>query len=116
MLASAQREVFIHCPTLLHDWASDESVLKTLDNLARTHRSTSVKILVWEVSVLIKNNAPLLELSRNLSSSIQIKEVDSTQRNYPGAFIVVDKTSLAVQQDPHQPLGWVNPTLRQMLI
>ena len=116
MLASAQREVFIHCPTLLHDWASDESVLKTLDNLARTHRSTSVKILVWEVSVLIKNNAPLLELSRKLSSSMQVKEVGSTHRNYPGEFIVVDKTSLAVQQDPHQPLGWVNPTLRQMLI
>jgi hypothetical protein len=61
------------------------------------------------VPALIKNNAPLLELSRKLSSSIRIKEVDSTHRNYPGEFIVVDKTSLAVQQDPYQPLGWVNP-------
>ena len=83
--------------------------MKTLANLARAHRSTSVKILVWEVPALIKHNSPLLELSRKLSSSIQIKEVDSTKRNYPGGFIVVDKTSLAVQQDPHQPLGWVNP-------
>ena len=40
---------------------------------------------------------------------MQIKEVGSTHRNYPGEFIVVDKTSLAVQQDPHQSLGWVNP-------
>ena len=109
MLASAQREIFIHSPTLLHDWASDKSVLETLASLARAHRSTSVKILVWEVPALIKNNAPMLELSRKLSSSIQIKEVDSTHRNYPGEFIVVDKTSLAVQQDPYQPLGWVNP-------
>ena len=61
------------------------------------------------VSALTKNNAPLLELSGKLSSSIQIKEVDSTKRNYPGGFIVVDKTSVVVQQDPHQPLGWVNP-------
>lgn len=109
MLASARREVFIHSPTLLHGWASDESVLETLANLARAHRSTSVKILVWEVPTLLKNNAPLLELSRKLSSSIQIKEVDSTRRNFPGEFIVVDQMGLVVQQDPHQPLGWVNP-------
>ena len=67
-----------------------------LANLARPHRSTSVKILVWEVPALSKNNTPLLELSRKLSSSMQIKEVGSTHRNYPGEFIVVDKTSLAV--------------------
>ena len=58
---------------------------------------------------LIKNNTPLLELSRKLGLSMQIEEVGRTHRNYPGEFIVVDKTSLAVWRVPHQPLGWVNP-------
>ena len=108
MTKQAQREVLLHSPSLLSEWAFNDDVCLELSRLARSHGSTRVYILVWEAMPLIQHNAPLLELSRKLSSSVQIKQVSPALQNHPGEFAVFDQTGLVLQQNPHHPIGWAN--------
>ena len=108
MASLASREILLHSPTLLSEWAFDEAFCLEVSRLARSHGSTRVQILVWDVMPLVQQNAPLLELSRKLSSSIQIKLVSPAFQSHPGEFAVIDQKALFIQQDPHHPIGWAN--------
>ena len=54
MASLASREILLHSPTLLSEWAFDEAFCLEVSRLARSHGPTRVQILVWDVMPLVQ--------------------------------------------------------------
>ncbi len=71
-----------------------ETFLKLLSELCTRNRKARVRFLVQDPASAVKRSHRLVELSRRLSSSIEIRQPHQDYRHYNEAFLVADECGL----------------------
>ncbi len=98
MLQQAQRSVLVFSRQLdgrLYDRAEFSLAL---NHLARQHPRTQLRILLQQTDPLIKHGHRIIELSRRMSSVIQIRAVHESFRRHNQAFMVFDERGIISRQ------------------
>ena len=98
MLQQARRSVLIFTRQLdgkLYDTAEFSAAL---NHLARQHPRTQLRILLQQVDPLIKHGHRIVELSRRMSSAVQIRVVHESFRHHNQAFMVFDDRGIISRQ------------------
>jgi hypothetical protein len=84
------------------------SFIEAVTRLCRRHRNSHVHFLVNDPVAAIRRSPRLLELSRRLSSSIEIRQPHTDYLNYNEAFLVADQCGLIHRDFSDRYEGTVN--------
>ncbi len=98
MLQQAQRSVLIFSRQLDGRLYDKAEFSLALNHLARQHPRTRLRILLQQTDPLIKHGHRIIELSRRMSSAIQIRVVHESFRHHNQAFMVFDDRGLISRQ------------------
>lgn len=87
--------------------------------LASQHPQSRVQILISEIEPLVKHGHRLIELSRQLSSSMEIRVIHKDYAEYNESFFIVDKRAVLHRKIADRYEGIVNyndPKLARFLL
>ena len=88
----AQRELLLYTDDLEPDIFDQQPFLDAVSELARQHQDTQVRILVENSRKTVQQGHRLIELSRRLSSHIQLRRPPVQYRNHGSTFMLCDGT------------------------
>ena len=71
-----------------------EAFLQLLNDLCTRNRKARIRFLVQDPATAAKRSQRLVELSRRLSSSIEIRQPHSDYRHFNEAFLIADECGL----------------------
>jgi len=74
-----------------------EPFLEAVSNLCVRNRKARIRILVREPSPAVKRGHRLIELSRRISSSIEIRQPHPDYRQHNEAFLIADQCGLILR-------------------
>lgn len=90
-----------------------------LRRLATRHPQSRVRILIRDIEPLVKYGHRLIELSRQLSSSMEIREIHKDYAEYNETYFIVDERAVLHRKLADRYEGIVNyndPKLAQYLL
>lgn len=93
-VTAARREVHLYSPDLEPRLYDHPPFLDALKELALSGRRARVHILTRDTGPAVTRGHRLIELSRQLSTFIEIRRVDDTVRERSDAFLVVDRRAV----------------------
>lgn len=98
MLQQTRRTVDIFSRQLDGRLYDTSEFIETLGNLASRQPRVRIRILLKAIEPLVSHGHRLIELSRKLSSSIHIRHVQETYREYNQAFMIFDERGVIKRQ------------------
>ena len=98
----------IYTPVFDHKIYDNDELSEMLSALARRNRHTNIKILLYDSHRTIKNGHRLLELSRRLSSSINIRIVHPDYRQQNHEYMLADTRGLVYRLEHDVYDGYAN--------
>ncbi len=104
----ARREVLIFAQDLDPDLFDSTALSEALSLFARRNEQANVRILVNDITRMVRDGHRLLELSRRLPSSITIRVVHPDMRDRSENFVLADRTGLVVQPQYDTERGFAN--------
>ncbi len=108
LCAHARREVSIFAQDLDPDLFGSAELAAILSRFARRNEQATVRILVHDITRMVRDGHQLLELSRRLPSSLLIRVVHPDMRNRSENFVLADRTGLVVQPQHDVERGFLN--------
>jgi len=108
MCQQAQQSIRIWSPMLDHKLFHSDELSDCISALARRNRYTKIEILLYDSHRVVKTGHALVDISRKLSSSINIKIVDPELRHLNDEFVLVDTEGVIYRSDFEQYEGFVN--------
>lgn len=99
MCKQAVHSLRILSPMLDHKLFDNPELMEICSSLARRNRYTEIQILLYDPHRVIKNGHALLEISRKLSSSINIKVVHPEYRQLNHEYVLADGAGFIHRQD-----------------
>jgi hypothetical protein len=99
MCQQAHKSIRIWSPMLDHKLFHHDELRESISRLARRNRYTSVEILLYDSHRVVTNTHALLEISRKLPTSIQMKLVHPELRKLNHEFVLVDGQGVIYRQD-----------------
>ncbi len=108
MATQASQSIRIFSPLLDHALFNQSALRDICSALARRNKHTRIEILVYDPHRIIKNGHLLLELSRKLPTSVNIKVVDPEMRQLNHEFVLVDDYGLVFRHDYEKFEGYAN--------
>lgn len=69
---------------------------------------SQVKILIEDASKVVSGGHRLIELMRQLTSSIHIQKINTNLKTLSDAFLICDETAILYRRQPHRYEGFVN--------
>jgi phosphatidylserine/phosphatidylglycerophosphate/cardiolipin synthase-like enzyme len=88
LVESAARHIYIMSPRLDYQVFDNPDLLRALSALVRRSRQTEVRVLVADSRALVARGHRLVEMSRRLSSSIQIRKL-AEHPEWAGETVVI---------------------------
>ncbi|MGQ9424558.1 DUF7931 domain-containing protein [Gilvimarinus sp. F26214L] len=115
----ARREMVLLSGTLDPILFDHAGFADAISALARSDRNARVRILVKQVHPLIERGHRLLELSRRLSSKVEIRKLTIEPENDAESYLIGDRDKLLYQHEPREYQGFANynagPEVRPIL-
>lgn len=108
LCAHARRELSIFAQDLDPEVFESAELTDNLSRFARRNEQAMVRILVHDVTRMVRDGHQLLELSRRLPSSILIRVVHPDMRDRTENFVLADRTGLMVQPQYDVERGFLN--------
>lgn len=108
MTAQARRSLCILTEDLEHAVYNTPAMAEAVTRLATQSRHSSVRILLQDPTAVIHRTHRLVELSRRLSSSIQIRRPHEEHRRVARAFLVADATGYLRRTRPGRYEGMMH--------
>ncbi len=105
----ARREVLILAQDLDPGLFDSAALSEALSLFVRRHEQTRVRILVHDITRMVRDGHRLLTLSRRLPSSISIRVVHPDMQDRSETMVLVDRTGLVIQPQFDTERGFVNP-------
>jgi hypothetical protein len=90
LAAQAQRSLLLHTEDLEPAIYDDSAFLEAVSRLARLHNQSRIWILIHDARRVIQHGHRLIELSRRLSSTVQLRRPGPEYRNYHESFLLAD--------------------------
>ncbi len=113
ILSQANRSINLFSPELDPNMLNTSEIKDLFKRLAIKDRHSYVKILIHDSRKLILNGHHLLELSRQLSSHIEIRKTPKELIDHQEAFLIVDETALVYRVAFDRYEGFVHFNDRQ---
>jgi predicted GNAT family N-acyltransferase len=109
VIETATRSVEIFSPLLDQSLFGDDDCVELLSEFARRAPRALVRILIVDSKLIVARGHPLLELTRRLTSKIEMRKVPD---NYPvderRSFVVADGQAVWWLPDHTVPTGWAD--------
>lgn len=86
----------------------DADFIEALRQVAVSGPRSQVKILIEDATRVVSQGHRLIELMRQLTSSIQIQKINTDLKTLPDAFLICDETALIYRKQTHRYEGFVN--------
>lgn len=87
----------------------DESdFIEAVRQVAISNPRSQVKILIEDASKVVSGGHRLIELMRQLTSSIQIQKINTNLKTLTDAFLICDETAILYRKQTHRYEGFVN--------
>jgi len=113
ILSQASRSINLFSHDLDPNILNTREIMDLFKRLAIKDRHSYVKILVNDSRKLVLNGHHLVELSRQLSSHIEIRKTPKELIDHPETFLIVDETALVYRNHYDRYEGFVNLNDRQ---
>ena len=97
MVQQCQESVDIFSRELDPELYDREPFLQAISHLCVTNRTARIRILVQEPAPAVKCGHRLIELSRRISSSIEIRQPHPDYRHHNEAFLIADRCGLVAR-------------------
>ncbi len=94
MVQQCENSVEIFSRELDPDLYDREPFLEALSHLCVKNRKARIRILVQDPAAVIRRNHRLIELSRRISSSIEMRQPHPDYRHHNEAFLIADQCGL----------------------
>jgi len=94
ILSQACRSIILFSPELDPNLLNTSEIKELFKDLAIKDRHSSVKMLIHDSRKLVLSGHHLVDLSRQLSSHIDIRKTPRELIDHPEMFLVVDETAL----------------------
>lgn len=108
LCARARREVLIFAQDLDPSLFDSPELSDALSVFARRNEQTQVRILVHDITRMVRDGHRLLTLSRRLPSSISIRLVHPDMQDRTENMVLADRTGLVVQPQFDTERGFTN--------
>ena len=113
ILSQASRSINLFSHDLDTNILNTREIMDLFKRLAIKDRHSYVKIIIHDSRKLISNGHHLVELSRQLSSHIEIRKTPKELIDHPKTFLIVDETALVYRNNSDRYEGFVNFNDRQ---
>lgn len=100
MLEQTQATIEIYSRDLDPDLYDRQEFLDAIQQLCFRNRMARIRVLIQDAKTPIQRNHRLIEVSRRLSSSIEIRQSNPDYQRYNEAFMIADECGLV-----HRPLA-----------
>lgn len=104
-VGQARRHIFILSPYLDHDYFTDERLVQSISELARSAPKAEVRILIMSSKFIVMRGHPLVELARRLDEKISIQVLDERISKQTSSFVCVDQNTYWLLPDYDAPEG-----------
>lgn len=91
LIESARREICVYSRDLEPDLYEDPAIFEAIRKVALSGKGASVRVLIQDVTRVVRDGHRLLDLSQRLSSIVHIRRVSHEDAQYPGAFVLTDQ-------------------------
>jgi len=99
LIGKGRRTLRLYSPDLVHDIYDNEEIAQSVLNLARVSRNSEIRILIRDTQPAIKRGHRLLDLSRRLTSIIEIRKFTLDSNELPQHLLLVDDAGVMVRAD-----------------
>ena len=82
--------------------------IEAVRQVAISNPRSHVKILIEDASKVVSGGHRLIELMRQLTSSIQIQKINTDLKTLSDAFLICDETAILYRKQTHRYEGFVN--------
>ena len=82
--------------------------IEAVRQVAINNSRSNVKILIEDASKVVSGGHRLIELMRQLTSSIQIQKINTDLKTLSDAFLICDETAILYRKQTHRYEGFVN--------
>lgn len=82
--------------------------VEAIRQVAINNPRSQVKILIEDASKVVSGGHRLIELMRQLTSSIQIQKINTDLKTLSDAFLICDETAILYRKQTHRYEGFVN--------
>lgn len=108
MLNKGRRSLAVYSRYLDGKLYDQQEFNEALRRLATRHPQSRIRILIRDIDPLVKSGHRLIELSRHLSSSMEIREIHKEYANNLESFFIVDERAVLHRQQADRYQGIVN--------
>ena len=105
LAAQAQRQLLLHAETLSPEIYDRPAFLEAVRQFSRQHRQTRFLILIQDSRQAVQRGHRLIELSRQLSSTIEFRRPAHQYRQFHEGFLLADTTGYLHQRIPSRYEG-----------
>ncbi len=85
---------------------NDSELSNAIHSFATSHPHARIRVLVKDIRYVINHPNKLHDLSRRLSSKIQIRKFFSKENCLHHEFVLIDRASILYQQEPERYVGY----------
>ena len=82
--------------------------IEAVRQVAINNSRSQVKFLIEDASKVVSGGHRLIELMRQLTSSIQIQKINTDLKTLSDAFLICDETAILYRKQTHRYEGFVN--------
>lgn len=99
MIGKGRRTLRLFSPDLEHDIYDNDDIAQAVLNLARVSRNSEIRILVRDTQPAIKRGHRLLDLSRRLTSIVDIRKFSIEFNELPSHMLLIDGSGVMIRAD-----------------
>jgi hypothetical protein len=99
MIGKGRRTLRLFSPDLEHDIYDNDELAQAVLNLSRVSRNSEIRILVRDTQPAIKRGHRLLDLSRRLTSIVDIRKFTIESNELPTYMLLVDEAGVMIRAD-----------------
>lgn len=99
LIGKGRRILRLFSPDLEHDIYDNEEIAQAVLNLARVSRNSEIRILIRDSRPAVKRGHRLLDLSRRLTSIVEIRKFSIDSNELPPHVLLVDGSSVMIRAD-----------------
>lgn len=99
LIGKGRRTLRLFSPDLEHDIYDNEDIAQAVLTLARVSRNSEIRILIRDTQPAIKRGHRLLDLSRRLTSIVDIRKFSIDSNELPPHVLLVDDAGVMIRAD-----------------
>lgn len=98
LVAAARRDIRLYAPRLNPHLFNTASVNDAFAAFAVQHARNRIRILIEDMTQVLRDNGRLLDRARRLGGSIELRELEESERGARDLYLLADRTAVLIQE------------------